>query len=365
MSDNPEHKPRIIDRAFATLRTKRIIDSEGKIIKIYEPTAMALRLALRKATVFLYSDQMMRAAEQLWDTGFDFINQLLPRLRLPADVVWIEPLSVSSGELPDDISNIGFLIERAPRFGETAFSITGVHIDNEDTMVNWSLLGSVFNPLEEIFGTGGQHNIWHQASKFFNADAMDVLKNKPEYDQHATAKFTMHSDVIASPYPILRSFGPQQIVKLSEFEQIVKDTVEDIHQVVCLLLLLNLGGKLSPEISDGQTPRSPGLPHNFREFLSHRTVTISLSADRIDREFTKLMGSGIRHKRHGVIEHWCVSRRKGKPECKYVRRVCKPRVIDARINACEFCEKTEWRRDAHERGDASLGYITHDYVVTE
>jgi hypothetical protein len=366
MSDRSDHNTRIIDRALATLYAKRVYDKNDRAVKIWEPTIIKLRMALRNTRIFLYTDEIWRAAEQLYDAGFDLIMELLPRLRMPLDSIWIEPLSESLGELPDDIARVAYLFQRAPDFSETAFCITPFNCDDKNAA--WSLISTVFDPINEIFGKGGFHTIWEKASPLFNEKDMQNLAQLREHKESATARFTMHGEWVTSAYPVIRQLTIDKMPKLGddEFMTHIREATADMRDAVCLLMMLNLGGKLAPEIGTDYAPRREGLPRNFKEFLSHRIVTINVAEERVSREIRRLMhGLGIRKKRHEVIEHWCVSRRLGNPNCRTVRRVCKPRIIDARSNACEFCEKTEWRREAHMRGDASLGFITHEYVVKE
>jgi hypothetical protein len=67
-------------------------------------------------------------------------------------------------------------------------------------------------------------------------------------------------------------------------------------------------------------------------------------------------------RRHKVREHWRIVLDRAKSVTFLCRHL--PVMVDRGYAMCERCEMLVKWIEAHERGDASLGVVVHDYEVT-
>lgn len=99
----------------------------------------------------------------------------------------------------------------------------------------------------------------------------------------------------------------------------------------------------------------------YRRFLDHRTITINVP-QKDQTKLAKQLITLIRHRAHQVRGHWRDDWRQ-KPSAR-----C-PQLVETGLhawNAEGFCERCHGHRiwvHEHQRGDASLGFVTHDYLV--
>lgn len=102
----------------------------------------------------------------------------------------------------------------------------------------------------------------------------------------------------------------------------------------------------------------------IRKYLSHQTITLNVPAKRDTRVLARQMVAIAHRKRHEVRAHWRDDWR-NPPS-----RKCNPHLWefvsedDPDVIRCELCHGRQIHIHKHERGDASLGYVTHDYRVT-
>jgi hypothetical protein len=133
------------------------------------------------------------------------------------------------------------------------------------------------------------------------------------------------------------------------------------RMVVSLLCLLNAKDR---EVDIGVPKRPPGssfIGGKVRPYAEFRHVRLRLPEREAYASLrSQLHDSGMSRRRHGVRGHWCNSRRTGDPACAHDYH-----LVDGNPNrlACRHCGHKRWFRPYHERGDASLGYVSHDYVV--
>lgn len=113
----------------------------------------------------------------------------------------------------------------------------------------------------------------------------------------------------------------------------------------------------------GETRAAKGFvaKGRYRRFLDHTTITINVP----QKEQTKVARNVIalaRRRGHHVREHWRDDWRN--PPSKRC-----PAYLQSGLHAwtaeqrCELCGGRRFRIHEHERGDASLGYVTHGYNV--
>jgi hypothetical protein len=100
----------------------------------------------------------------------------------------------------------------------------------------------------------------------------------------------------------------------------------------------------------------------YRRFLDHRTITINVP-QKDQTKLAKQLITLVRHRAHQVRGHWRDDwRQKPHKNC--------PQLVETGLhawNAEGFCERCHGHRiwvHEHQRGDASLGFVTHDYKIT-
>lgn len=101
----------------------------------------------------------------------------------------------------------------------------------------------------------------------------------------------------------------------------------------------------------------------IRKYLSHQTITLNVPAKKDTRVLARQMIAIAHRKRHEVRGHWRDDWRN--PPSKR----CNPHLWEtvddnADLIRCESCHGRQFYIHKHERGDASLGYVTHEYRVT-
>jgi len=100
----------------------------------------------------------------------------------------------------------------------------------------------------------------------------------------------------------------------------------------------------------------------IRKFLDHQTITLNVPERKDTRVLARQAIAQAHRKRHEVRGHWRNDR------FNPPSRRCNPHLwVSADDNVdhivCELCRGRQIYIHKHERGDASLGYVTHDYRV--
>jgi hypothetical protein len=94
----------------------------------------------------------------------------------------------------------------------------------------------------------------------------------------------------------------------------------------------------------------------------HTKVTLAVPREQAVQRLGRSFGYDFgRRRRHPVRGSWCHARtgeRAGNPNCHHEFD-----TTDPLRQKCTRCGATRWWRAEHERGDAGLGYVTHDYDV--
>ena len=101
----------------------------------------------------------------------------------------------------------------------------------------------------------------------------------------------------------------------------------------------------------------------IRKYLSHQTITLNVPAKKDTRILARQMVALAHRKRHEVRAHWRDDWR-NPPSKRCNPHLWEPVDENADLIRCELCDGRQMHIHKHERGDASLGYVTHDYAVT-
>jgi hypothetical protein len=93
----------------------------------------------------------------------------------------------------------------------------------------------------------------------------------------------------------------------------------------------------------------------YRHFLDHKVLTLHIP----QKNYTKIARNLIaaaRRRAHQVRGHWRLDwRNPGSPRCEHAWQV---------DQTCSMCRAHRLWIHEHQRGDASIGFVTHDYAVT-
>jgi hypothetical protein len=94
-------------------------------------------------------------------------------------------------------------------------------------------------------------------------------------------------------------------------------------------------------------------------YLDHITVKLKLPRRVVEQRVARELAESLPRRRHGVPGHFAESRKKGDPNCEHAYIDVSPTH-----ERCVLCKHSRWWVKAHERGDASLGYVIKDRLVT-
>lgn len=159
----------------------------------------------------------------------------------------------------------------------------------------------------------------------------------------------------------------------------IQGSVGELRNVIAIMLMLN-----RPSISR-YTNAPPGKGFSkgkLINYMAHTKVTIDLDAVPTMRLLGTPEGEGVPRRRHEVRGHYCQNREARDylriAGCIHSWRPCHhdwepwlnppvgtPGMPGVPRNwQCETCGGKRWWKNEHERGDAGVGYTTHDYEVT-
>jgi hypothetical protein len=143
----------------------------------------------------------------------------------------------------------------------------------------------------------------------------------------------------------------------------IMETAGDLRFVLGVLTLLNSKAETVVRWSPGTAGGGAGAaPRLGRRYLDHRKVTLIVPREQAVQQLGHAIGYDFgRRRRHPVRGTWCHARtgeKAGNPNCTHEYDTSDP----LRQN-CAHCGAARWWRPAHERGDATIGFVTHDYEM--
>lgn len=100
----------------------------------------------------------------------------------------------------------------------------------------------------------------------------------------------------------------------------------------------------------------------IRKFYDHTTITLRIPERKDTRVIARSAIAHAHHKRHEVRGHWR-NHYQFPPSPKCNPHLWEPLDDDADVIACAHCGGRQFYIHKHERGDASLGYVWHDYEL--
>ena len=305
--------------------------------------------------------------------------QLLRHLRSARRFVFDKAASGFLGKLD---RAAGSLLLREHRFAKPPFPAMWVEFDNQEYLRGYDgpgvslhpgtaqQIGHLIMPDEVAWTFGGGNNL-------ISLFPVGYALHRPypaEEEANAAESFGMDVDnfrrAIIGPsdandpslQDVMRHHTPLFLPWFSKFpiheraQRLIMGASE-LGRLISALLLLTSAKAV---VEFGEAPQAIGLLKNRKAiYLAHTTVHIRLG----ERKAIKMVKRALdvaRRRRHEVHGHWCQSRKIG-VGCQHDWTQIDQ---DGLRFAC-ICGAKRWWKAAHERGDASLGYVTKDYEVTK
>lgn len=194
---------------------------------------------------------------------------------------------------------------------------------------------------------------------------MGVLFADPEADWNLVDEYAKHAAPVWSP---LLDETPENLKHFLSFHKsMYAEIIGAARQIMTVLTVLGLQRQYPALISVEGSRRNPDLVKGQRcSYLRTSAITINIGALKQVRAHRSRAEAAKR--RRGLVRgHWAHYRRTGDVLCEHVWKEDREpdpagRVLETR-QRCRRCGmKRTWKK-AHERGDASIGYVTHPAVL--
>src|SRR5215468_2771186 len=335
----------------------------------------AMRHALQSAHRFIITDERMaRFMAELSNEAFlkhqnnnllqhKIIDSLRVQSRLPYEAVWIEyPLKVyqyRSCELRSKLTENdpahqpdveGWLIQQHPKINSAHI----IHIFAEEKG-NFDSLGfdAWTYPFAFAWACDDIPLPWHQRidlkDKWGNYRSAGMLTGIQNYQSNNVG--IVESPLVSKGYNIEQLGHKTAIDLLTEW-------IGVLRRVWALLATLD-----HLPLTFGQIRLAKGFlaRGRIRPYLEHRTITLNIPAKKDTRMIARQAIAIAHRKRHEVRAHW-------RDHWKYPLGTCNPHLWECVGNnpdliECEICHGRQSYIPKHERGDAAIGWVKHDYEL--
>jgi hypothetical protein len=367
--------------------------------------ARKLKELLTRSRRYVLDSEATFAASKLGVAHPELLQAMLRRARAPYGLIWVEfplrpALEATNSLLPDsDTENperVGFFIEQIwpdrPVYrlqpvgitqdtGEAVFSPLCILYSLDDDAaelvpaaevqeicrathssrltLRMNLLGAGFVGASPIGDLGGQ-----------DGSTDETLR---KHREEVCAQVSRHACYAFSPYD---REGTRKLLNDHRLEVagvMQRRLYTDLQQhsgdwrlALSILALLNARDYVRIDqpggSGGGRLVRGRVVP-----YLSHNTVRIDLPRTVAVRKLIRSIGHGLPKRRHEVAGYYANSHKHGDPTCVRLPIVGCERAVYAaetpNLEVCLICGHRRWWVQDHERGDASLGYVTKDYAV--
>lgn len=142
---------------------------------------------------------------------------------------------------------------------------------------------------------------------------------------------------------------------------LMRGSVGHLKLVLTLALLLSRCGQKVLIGNDVEKVRGFLKGKNI-VYAAHSHVTIRLAHRDPVMRFVSGLATGLHRRRHGVRGHWAQTRRPYAMSCDHRWDIVS---INKDKYQCIDCNAKRWWVKDHARGDATRGFVTKDYEVTE
>jgi len=332
-----------------------------------------MRRAFESARRFVADERMSRFMADLANEAFistkgDYravrrriTESLRVQSRLPHEGIWIEYnffayatrlaelLNTPPGD-PNIIPHIeGWLIQQHPKIDTACI----MHLFLDETLPQSGYVGWTF-PMAFAWCCDNSPLPWHSILDNEITDADHGLAMPSEWLTSVGGFRCKNVNCVQSPLLL----DPLESQK-QKYLDLLNDWKGALRKVWALLATID-----NLPLTFGQTRQTKGFlaRGRIRKFLDHTTITLNVPAKKDTRVLARNVIAIAHRKRHEVRGHWRDDWRN--PPGKH----CNPHLWecvddDADLIECEQCHGRQIYIHKHERGDAALGYVTHDYAL--
>jgi len=339
-----------------------------------------MRERLVAARRFVLDDRMSTFLGDLSSISFaDQIGKVNPKLRnrmadqmrvsarLPHKSVWIEynlrNARIRSNEIlkmegnPAEMPKTeGWLIEQHPSL-ETAFQVNLFETDDDGQ--------AFYFPFCYAWSTTDDPPPWRSIFKTFMAEysmtAFDATSSSVRQmtdSELATGLVGYQTDHTVIMLSDLMAHPPKELIDPIRFA--IKEWMSTIRRVWALLSTLNDIPQRQVEVVQSHGFIGQG---RYRHFLDHKTITLHVPETRDLRKLARQIVAIARRRAHQVRGHWREDWRQP-PSSKCAALLETQQHAWNAEGICESCRGHRLWIHEHQRGDASLGFVTHDYAIT-
>ena len=365
-------------------------------LREYEHNMLGLRMALRQAKRFVLDKAFVRAAVYRSRVPQPKMLNLLMLANLPFEKIWIEydnnarldmqvEMGIGAGRLDDDHGPAGFLIERRNPDNPGAYNISHSGYVTR-TAGGTPVHPPVLDPFSPLAPTGMVVDVSGMLP-YLAPRENDRLRHTETKLRGLGWGYTQPTDEMVEGVPGLIINTGEELTRRGGiclewrfFDVLSRSMVEldddacdhlgrhfamdayeargNLRLVTAILAMINTCPiEYKHRAAHGHyRARLRNVP-----YLDSHTITIRAGNKKVawvvDQAIRTALG---RHnRRHPVRGHWALA------EYGHGGRACahEPVERDGHYAICGKCEKLLIWRDHYERGDASLGYVQHDYEV--
>ena len=378
MADQERRRPTLADRFVAKRYGHRDEYMHRRVFGMLQGSVRAAHKFVLDANATTRIAHVVRDIPDLIIREFDFARAPfdLTWVEFPHDLFWREVGNPAEQQDDDADMTVGYLID-----GNSISVIIGGTVGSPLSGPHPSILRFALNTewsddekteysgaVSEVINSGGDTGLdqfyWGSTLAHMDQATRDRLR-------------TRNRVTVWHPSPTARWTTADSFMDLVKMT--IQGSIGELRNVVAIMLMLN-----RPSITR-YTNAPPGKGFSkgkLLNYMAHTTVTIDLDAVPTMRLLGTPEGEGVPRRRHEVRGHYCQNR-----EARDYLRIAgcihswQPCHTDwepwpnppvgtpgqpgmPRNWQCDSCGGKRWWKNEHERGDASLGYTTHDYEVT-
>jgi hypothetical protein len=357
----------------------------------YARLGRVLQQRLSNARVFRLSDDYTRLAQEVSYSSPGRIWNALQSAILPYEEVWLEwnqaprnevvrvmnSTTAFRREADDTVANGALLGTLSPnRFRADLFSLYEKTDKEPEHVWYWphELVWDIEDPLPAHFSVpDGKETIEIGSYEGVSQDPHPISKDYYRYaregaifemnaaEHKALDRIFDRTGVTVNPifgaYADAMMKNDTQDRMRSIFDMSLRETKGDLRFIICALALLQEKWVVAEPSRVRAGRRIAG--GRLMKYLDHHTLTIVAPKERRLKLAERALTNIGRRRRHEVHEHWCYRSGTGRVDCvhTYVSTGVRGKQL------CVECGSERWRRKAHERGDATIGYAKKDYEV--
>jgi hypothetical protein len=323
--------------------------------QLWKPEMLRTRKAIQQAERFTFDHQFLAQVIRMSNTGPHNVLRMTAFANLPFDKVWIEfdqnfrvdtnvAMGTTRNPRDEDIGMGGFLVERTDKEPDVWMAMWFQGLAKDRQKAYCGQCSYAFSARGDLLHDALDKHILIDEKKEWAPywrDAWGYIGAASEaHKALAYARLTSMGGTL----PFSRLHKPlltAEAIDVNDYYQTAKNMAHegrgDLRFIVTALAMINL-----VPIEYEYKPSAGRYTRRLKNFdyLSHRSIRIIVGKKRIETVVDRAMShEAMRKKRHKVRGHY------------------------RHYNRGKVNESIIWI-ETHERGDATLGFVTHSYSVT-